>query len=65
MKKNTMLAYSAFVYEDDNQFIADCSALSLVSSGFSAIEAMDKLKNNIEKLKQSKNILITPVFERR
>ena len=65
MQQNAMKTYSAFVYEIEKQFMADCSLLSLVSSGLTPDEALENLKQQIKCSCNDSNIQINPVFERR
>lgn len=65
MNSNTMQTYSAFIYEVENRFMADCSLLNLVSSGITPHEAVENLKNQINSSFQAGNFEINPVFERR
>jgi len=65
MKSKTIQSYSAFVYEIENRYMADCSMLNLISSGITPQEAVDNLKHEINNSFKSAYIQINPVFERR
>lgn len=65
MKQNTMQAFSAFIYEIENRFMADCSILNMVCSGDTPNEAVENLKNKIHNTLSNTNIEINPVFERK
>jgi len=65
MKQDAMKTYSAFVYEIEEQFMADCSLLSLVSFGITPDEALENLRQQIKCMVNVSNVQINPVFERR
>lgn len=65
MQQNSMRTYSTFVYEIEDRFMADCSMLNLVSSGVTAEEAIENLRNEIGNCFKNSKILLNPVFERR
>lgn len=65
MNSKSMQTYSAFIYEVENRFMADCSLLNLVSSGVTPHEAVENLKNQINTSFRTENFQINPVFERR
>lgn len=58
-------AYSAFVYEVEDVFMADCSKLNLVSAGITPDEAIENLKESIQRIFRDNSVQINPVFERR
>lgn len=65
MKQTRMWTYSAFVYEMENRFMADCVLLNLVSSGVTPQDAMENLKRQIQTTFKRSDIAINPVYERR
>jgi len=65
MKQSKMWTYSAFVYELENRFMADCVLLNMIGSGLTAEEAMNNLKQEIKSTFNRGDIYINPVFERR
>ena len=65
MSQNTLQALSAFVYELENRFLADCSVLNLICSGLTPDEAVDNLKNEIKNNLNSQEFHINTVYERR
>ena len=65
MKQNTMQAFSAFIYEIENEFMADCAILNLVCSGETPDEAVAKLKMRVQNTLNDPEIQINPVYERR
>jgi predicted RNase H-like HicB family nuclease len=64
MKQDTTHAYSAFVYEVQDVYMADCTKLNFVSAGITPDEAVDNLKTSIQN-SLGALIEINPVFERR
>ena len=65
MMKNKMRTYSAFIYEMENKFMADCALLNLISSGVTPDEAIKNLKSEIKNTFKRSDIFINPVYERR
>jgi len=65
MNNNLMLSYSAFVYEMEDYFMADCSKLNLVSAGITPDEAVKNLQDTIKMNFLHSEIMINPIYERR
>jgi hypothetical protein len=65
MKQNKRWTYSAFVYELENRFMADCVLLNLITSGVTPQEAVENLKQEIKNTFKRSDIAISPVYERR
>ena len=65
MNQSNVQTYSAFIYEINDRYMADCSLLNLISHGVTAQEAVENLKSDINTAFQTSQIQINPVFERR
>lgn len=65
MEKKNLMEYSAFVYQQNNIFIADCSSLNFVTAGVNEIEAVKELEKTIKESLSKSEILIRPIYERR
>lgn len=65
MSQKTISAFSAFIYEVGNKYMADCSMYSLVTEGNTPDEALNNLKHELKLNFKDSDIRVNPVFEKR
>lgn len=65
MLKKNLMEYSAFVYQQNDMFIADCSSLNFVACGSNEMEAVEELTKSIKDTLNMSDILVKPIYERR
>ena len=65
MLKKNLMEYSAFVYQQNELFIADCSTLNFVTYGNNELEAVKELEKTIKEAFNKSDISVKPIYERR
>ncbi len=57
--------YSAFVYESDKHYFADCLSLNVISTGESPVEAIENLEYEVKKILKGQKFSLNPLYEKR
>lgn len=65
MNKQNFLEFPAFIYQQDQTFIADCSTLNFTAVGSSEIEAINNLECSIKQKIHFSDVFVKPIYERR